>query len=420
MYYSISKDNNTIDNLNLPVDGVLSNSGFFTTEFQRNTDKNHIQQGVNPHNRVLEKWGIDTVRLKFYFATDKQLENYVSCLYKEIKSFNIVKLKEEYTYIYYNIFGQKFLYNPSDRSAFLEFSLPKFLYYQNTAYCNEFDLFKYCNNYLSPYCHNGYILLNRIDFALQYSFKSQEELQGFDKFLRSCDIRRKQSSQDYCFWKFEERVIRFYDKKKDIERPGNKSHPSMGVIYDEWLKSLRWAEDNNIGRLEYQLRLGYIKNICKDRNIYKIDYDKLRNAVSEMLDKDFPLKEFTFTSKKPFYDCLQLIKGAFQRPDSYLEFINLAQKFGMSEARKMISQQMYSKMKLKLKERLNLTFEQILKAGECITAFPEVSMWEEKPERVNQFADFENLLLKNAQALLEDGYQEDEILSNLVDEVLIC
>ena len=117
---------------------------------------------------------------------------------------------------------------------------------------------------------------------------------------------------------------------------------------------------------------------------------------------------------------MQLIKGAFQRPDSYLEFITLSQKFGMSEARKMISQQMYSKMKLKLKERLNLTFEQILKAGECITAFPEVSMWEEKPERVNQFADFENLLLKNAQALLEDGYQEDEILSNLVEEVLIC
>lgn len=53
--------------------------------------------------------------------------------------------------------------------------------------------------------------------------------------------------------------------------------------------------------------------------------------------------------------------------------------------------------------------------------FPEVSMWEEKPERVNQFADFENLLFENAQALLEDGYQEDEILSNLVkEEVLIC
>ena len=235
---------------------IISNSGLLSNEFLGNTGENNTASHFDS-----VKWGIDTVRLKFYFASEEALENYVTCLYKKIEGFNIVKLKSEVIYIYYNLFGQKFLYIPLDRSAFLEFSLPKFLKYQNTAYCNEFDLFKYCNSYLSPYCHNGYILLNRIDFAVQYSFSSEEELQGFDKFLRSCQIRRKNSSQDYCFWRFEERTIRFYGKKADIERKGNKSHPSEGKKYDEWLKSLQWAENNNIGRLEYQYRMEYIKKL---------------------------------------------------------------------------------------------------------------------------------------------------------------
>lgn len=412
--------NNIEDNeKSIPIlsdDSVLSNSGFLSYEFLRNTETNLIQQDFNPVSRVLRKWGIDTVRLKFYL-TEKQLENYVSCPYKKIESFNIVKLKTEYIYIYYNIFGQKFLYNPSDCSAFLEFSLPKFTRYQNTVYCNKFDLFKYSNNYLAPYCLNQYVLLNRIDLALQYSFKDEEELSGFDKFLRSCDIRKKSSSQDYCFWKFEERVIRFYEKKRDLERVGNKSHPSLGELYTQWVNSLRWTEDNNIGRLEYQLKLGYITNICKDRNIYKIDYDRIIDCIEKMFQRDFPFQEYKFIYKKPFYECLQLIKKAFQRPDSYLEFINLAQKFGMSEARKMISRNNFSNMKLKLKERLNLTFEQILKAGECLISFPNSSMWEEKPERKNQFADFESLLCKNAESLIEDGFNEEEILEDIRMEV---
>lgn len=385
------------------VSSVLSNSGFLSTEFKSNSGESLIAQGLNPVNRVSRKWGIDTVRFKFYLTSQEELENYRACFYKEMITFNIVKMKFETVYLYYNHFGQKFLYNP-DGSCYLEFSLPKFLKYENTAYCDEMDLLYYCNKYLAPYCHNSYILLNRIDFALQFSFNNKEELTGFDNFLRGCSIRHKQSSKDYAFWKFEERVIRFYSKKEDIERPGNKAHPSQGETYNQWLNSLRWTEDNYIGRLEYELKRGYIEKYFKGDNkqVHKIDYDLLRRVVDDMFLKDFPFKEFSFSSAKPFNDCLEQITNNFQRPEPYLKFICLAQKYSIQEARQLISRQLYSKMKHNLKERLGLTFEQILKAGDCVLTFPDKIIWEDKPISEYQELEFAELLSKNIIALQGD------------------
>ena len=61
-------------------------------------------------------------------------------------------------------------------------------------------------------------------------------------------------------------AIREKAKKEDIERPGNKAHPSQGETYNQWLNSLRWTEDNYIGRLEYELKRGYIEKYFKEIN----------------------------------------------------------------------------------------------------------------------------------------------------------
>lgn len=370
---------------------VLSNSGFLSYEFKSNSGEIQENQGSFLCQR---DFGIDTVRLKFYLVNKDELENYRACFYKECVTFNIVNQQYTRVYIYYNMFGQKFLYC-DDGSCYLEFSLPKFLKYQNTAYCDELDLFYYCNKYLAPFCHNQYILLNRIDFAKQFSFNTSQELQGFDSFLKSVNIRHKSSSQDYCFWKFEERVIRFYEKFKDVQRL--KSHPSQGEIYNQWLNTLRWTEEKNIGRLEYQLKLGYISKYFKgeERQILKINYDILRQVCRDMQSKDFPFSQFSYSNSLEFNSCLKKIENSFQRPDSYLKFLCLAQKYGISEARKYIDRRLYSNMKLKLKERCELTFEQILSAGDTLSNFPSSFLWEEKPYSTEQERDFTSLLAKN-------------------------
>lgn len=407
------------DNLSgLPVVNVSTNRALFSPEFEETTANRLITPGFScspefdVKETLLENFSIDTVRLRFIISENS--EYIQKALSTNIKHLTDGDVKRK---LCKNIFGQKveFWIDEGCR-VFLEFSLPKFLYGSNCFRASFNDLLDYCREYVLPYVDKNsykigepFIKVNRLDIAFQYKFSSSLELSRFDEFLRTVQVRKTSSSKDYCFWQFKgNRYIRFYDKKKDIERqkpelPKNlntfndlKEYQKYLEDYRNWKSALDFCDKNNIGRLEYEFKDDYLEQKYGTLDVFDLVPLLSRENWNEVINKDFPFDRYESKSFYQFNLLLNKIEDSFQRPAAYLKFFILCQRFGFDKARESISDKAYWKLKTEFKKRIGLTFEQALVCDTVEAFFPgefayqdslnfEGELPEFKPDMLHQY-----------------------------------
>jgi len=233
------------------------------------SSKPSTNRAVIPH--IEQRQGIyslDTVKLRF-ICNQKMFDKYCKFLKKEIHEKDRDNDLEDFSisYVGFNVYGQRFEANYDDIQksyrVFVEFSLPKLLHYTNLSKCFFQDLYNYVEDCVKPYAISPEtIFLNRLDIATNYSFSSSGDLNSFEKFLRTHKLGNKdvESSKDYSFWKMSDRVVRFYkkyDEIRDNDKVKLNDFDNVNNYLDARAKNhsyLKFAKDNNIGRLEFEYK----------------------------------------------------------------------------------------------------------------------------------------------------------------------
>lgn len=257
-------------------------------------------------------FGIDTVRFRF-LITDERLKKYTryvvsDTLEKDIESQDNYCRTKRCVNIYNQPFAatteQTEIENP-EWKIFVEFSLPKFIYKSNLFKTFWTELINYYTSHVKPYSIEDTCSLNRIDFGINYEFESVSDLNSFEKFLRGLTIGNSslKSSEDFCFWKMNDRVVRFYKKGEEIKNVDRKSLKEFQTVEEflTWEAHYRQMTsfcDDRVGRLEFQFKRDWLYKKFKTVQFEKlidhlITYDwfsQFKKDFSFLRDKKFEVK----------------------------------------------------------------------------------------------------------------------------------
>lgn len=354
------------------------------------SSKPSTNRAVIPH--IEQRQGIyslDTVKLRF-ICNQKMFDEYTKYIIREIRERDRDNDLEDYSirYIGVNVYGQNFeaLYDDIQRNyrIFVEFSLPKLLHYTNLSKCNFQDLYNYVEDCVKPYAISpDTILWNRLDIATNYSFSSENDLNTFEKFLRTHKLGNKdmESSKDYCFWKMTDRVVRLYKKYEEI-RDNNKVRLTDFNTVNDYLDAraknhsyLKFAKDNNIGRLEFEYKRDWIEQKFGSNKFYKIFPFVASYNWMVQFRKDFPFIDKGFFEVKDMerieFVIAELKKH--QKTRDYLEFLLLAKSHSLEYAEekfKVLKGKNYSRFISRFFEITGFTIEQALQSVNTCVNFP--------------------------------------------------
>ena len=386
------------------------------------SSKPSTNRAVIPHIEQRQgNYSLDTVKLRF-ICNQKKFDEYVKFIKKEIHERDRDNDLEDYSvcYVGFNIYGQRFeaSYDDIQKSyrVFVEFSLPKLFHYTNLAKCFFQDLYDYVECCIKPYAISpDTILWNRLDIATNYSFNSLGDLNSFEEFLRTHKLGNKdmESSKDYCFWKMTDRVVRFYkkyDEIKDNDKVNLNNFDNVGDYLDARAHNhsyLKFAKDNNIGRLEFEYKRDWIEQKFGSNKFYKIFPFVASYDWMGQFRKDFPFIEKGFFEVKDMerieFVIAELKKH--QKIRDYLEFLLLAKSHSLEYAEekfKIIKGKNYSRFISRFFEITGFTIEQSLQDVNTCVNFPsEVAYYTpdcyEVPEEYSymDFGKLEDKIRKN-------------------------
>lgn len=386
------------------------------------SSKPSTNRAVIPHIEQRQgNYSLDTVKLRF-ICNQQKFEEYCKCIKTAIHEKDRDNDLEDFSvrYICSNVYNQSFeaFYDNFQDTyrVFIEFSLPKLLHYTNLSKCFFQDLYNYVEDCIKPYAISpDTILWNRLDIATNYSFNSPEDLNSFEGFLRTHKLGNKdmESSKDYCFWKMTDRVVRFYkkyDEIKDKDKVNLNKFDKVGDYLDARAHNhsyLKFAKDNNIGRLEFEYKRDWIEQKFGSNKFYKIFPFVASYDWMSQFRKDFPFIEKGFFEVKDMerieFVIAELKK--YQKTRDYLEFLLLAKSHSLEYAEekfKIIKGKNYSRFISRFFEITGFTIEQSLQDVNTCVNFPsEVAYYTpdcyEVPEEYSymDFGKLEDKIRKN-------------------------
>ena len=353
------------------------------------------KDNLSSHNNSLDKdgviFGIDTVRLRFLLSK----ENFNNYIKRKIEE-NIKYLDEDdsltfcTSYICENIYGQNvtLLDNDDTYKVFIDFSLPKFFYSENFFKVTFSDLDNYITDYILPWSLNSEkeLFLNRIDFAIQYSFNTISEAQSFERFLRKHRISNyhTKSNDDYCFWQMSDRCVRFYDKTKDFYR--HKKQSNEFDNYDDYCKYIQWFEyyyndlkNKNIYRLEFEYKADWLRKKFSSLRYFHLRGSLFSFSWFSQFKKDFSIldrKEIIIEKDRLDYS-LEILKKNLTGYsfNKYLAFLFCLDRFDYERAvNEFFPEKKIYKLpefERKFTELTGFTFLQILEKEEVCLFFPD-------------------------------------------------
>lgn len=374
--------------------------------------------GLSPQNLLSSS--IDTVRIKFnpkdIYSFGKQLR--LTGTEQEQYFINCEEnfLNGEKKYLGYTKFGPKFEYWKNENKCFVEFSLPKVLYGANTFQASWGDCKDFINEWIRPYHDTSLrdkeqICINRIDYCFNFPFESKEDFNNFNQFLRTVQVGKIESNQDYTSYRSKRKNINFYNKEEDLNRsvkkpkePKDKSDKAALEKYFEdyrnWKSSVEFASKNNIGRLEYQFKYDSIRDVCKTNY-----YDTVLNTMNEnwflqQFYKDFPFPRFRFCKKNKMKEIVKIInskcnsKGA----SGHIEFLLYASRYGISESKDLIGSDLYRQRKTRFLKSTGFTYEQALASDEYEAFFPDQTLYQTNyeftPDKKDYYPDMAKQYIK--------------------------